>query len=241
MTSIQHDTQERPTGRGHRWVAALGLMLAASGAFAADRPQALPGEEGARAAAPMPCPQGLERYLPGDYYFCRAAQHFWSGYQEMAISALKEAGRWGSKPAQYALGVMYFNGDRVPANRPLGLAWLALSAERHTPVYEATFVSAYGKTGAAERAQANAYWNSMKPTYADEVAAARAKLRFDREFAKIKGNDSISIDGLAAGSSFSVTQLLQNEQAAYFAGYQSRVYVGDATLVPIGEAARTSQ
>lgn len=238
---MRYDTRQRPTGRGHRWAAALGLMFAASGVFAGDRPKALPGEEGARAAAPMPCPQGLERYLPGDYYFCRAAQHFWSGYQEMAISALKEAARWGSKPAQYALGVMYFNGDRVPANRPLGLAWLALSAERHTPVYEATFVSAYGKTGAAERAQANAYWNSMKPTYADAVAAARAKLRFDREFVKIKGNDSIYIDGLAGGSSFSVTQLLQNEQAAFFAGYQSRVYVGDATLVPIGEAAKASQ
>lgn len=31
------------------------------------------------------------------------------------------------------------------------------------------------------------------------------------------------------------------EQAIYFAGYQSRVYVGDATLVPIGEAAKASQ
>jgi TPR repeat protein len=242
MTGRLQDTRKR-AGRGHRKAAALILAFAFAGqaAVAEDRPMPLPGKDGAVAASPLPCPGGLERYLPGDYYFCRAAQHFWSGYQGLAIEALKEAARWGSKPAQYALGVMYFNGDRVPPNRPLGLAWLALSAERHTPVYESTFVSAYGKLSAAERARANAYWNDMKPTYADAVAAARAKLRFEREFAKIKGHDSLYIDGFGGGSSYTVAQMLETEKAVYFAGYESQVFVGDATLVPIGEAARPAR
>lgn len=84
-------THEAMSMRASRWAIALGWLLAASGSFADNRPQPLPGKDGAAAAAPQPCPQGLERFLPGDYYFCRAAQHFWSGYQEMAISALKEA------------------------------------------------------------------------------------------------------------------------------------------------------
>ena len=222
-------------------------------AHAAQRPQPLPDQKSEVAKSLMPCPGGLERFLPGDYYFCSAARNFWSGHEGLAREGLKEAARWANKPAQYALGVMYFNGDHAEKNRPLGLAWLALAAERHDPSYEPTFISAYGQVTPEELALANAYWKQLKQTYADDVAAPRAERRFDREYQQIAWainfGGSIFIDGLTlpygyGGSNdmplqggFSLGRLLQTQKAMYFYGYDSHVFVGDAELVPIGQVA----
>src|SRR4051812_44385584 len=111
------------------------LALAAGAIQAADRPAPLPNQEDVVARSLAPCPGGLERFLPGDYYFCPAARNYGRGHPGLARESLKSAARWASKPAQYALGIMYFNGARADLNRPLGLAWLAIAAERHDPAY----------------------------------------------------------------------------------------------------------
>lgn len=235
-------------------VLALTLILAAPAAMAGERPQPLAGQKATVAKSLLPCPGGLERFLPGDYYFCSAARNYWSGNEGLARESLKNAARWASKPAQYALGVMYFNGDHAQRNRPLGLAWLALAAERHDPSYEPTFISAYGQVTPQELAQANAYWKDLKETYADAVAAPRAERRFDREYQQIAWatnfGGSVFLDGVTvpygiAGygddtplqSGFSLGRLLQSQKAMYFYGYDSHVFVGDAQLVPIGQVA----
>ncbi|SEP08708.1 hypothetical protein SAMN02800692_3570 [Luteibacter sp. UNC138MFCol5.1] len=238
-------------------VLALLLVLATPmAALAGQRPQPLPDQKDVVAKSLMPCPGGLERFLPGDYYFCSAARSYWSGHEGLARESLKDAARWASKPAQYALGVMYFNGDHAQRNRPLGLAWLALAAERHDPSYEPAFISAFQQVTPEERAQANAYWQELKETYADAVAAPRAERRFDREYQQIAWatnfGGSVFIDGVTIPygygfaedaplqSGFSLGRLLQSQKAIYFYGYNSHVFVGDAELVPIGTiAART--
>jgi TPR repeat protein len=232
---------------------ALSLALAAPvAAFAGERPQPLPDQQSVVSKSLAPCPGGLERFLPGDYYFCSAARNYWSGHEGLARESLKNAARWASKPAQYALGVMYFNGDHADKNRPLGLAWLALAAERHDPAYEPTFISAYQQVSPEELAQANAYWKDLKDNYADDVAAPRAERRFDREYEQIAWavnfGGSIFVDGVTlppgestafAGGSlqsgFSLGRMLQTQKAMYFYGYNSHVFVGDAELVPISQ------
>lgn len=234
------------------FVLSLAALAAAPLAVAGDKPQPLPDQKDAVSRSLMPCPGGLERFLPGDYYFCSAARSFWSGHDGLARQSLLNAAAWGSKPAQYALGVMYFNGDHAEKNRPLGLAWLALASERHDPAYEPAFVSAYQQVTPDELSQANAYWKDLKGTYADAVAAPRAERRFDREYRQIAWavnfGGSIFVDGVTlpygyAGipggqplqSGFSLGRMLQTQKAMYFYGYNSHVFVGDAELVPISQ------
>ncbi|MET0255424.1 MAG: hypothetical protein ABW193_06500 [Luteibacter sp.] len=238
---------------------ALTLMMAAPAAgFAADRPQPLPDQKDTVAKSLLPCPGGLERFLPGDYYFCSAARSYWSGHPGLAREALKDAAQWASKPAQYALGIMYFNGDHAEKNRPLGLAWLALAAERHDPAYEPGFVSAYKQVSPEELAQANAYWLDLKKKYADDIAGPRAERRFDREYQQIAWavdfGGSVFIDGVTVPyglntlsnsmplqSGFSLGRMLQTQKAMYFYGYNSHVFVGDAVLVPVSQVAPRKQ
>jgi hypothetical protein len=228
------------------------LALTASAATAAERPVPLPDQQAKVADSLQPCPGGLERFLPGEYYFCAAAQAFWSGREGLARENLKDAARWASKPAEYALGIMYFNGDHAERNRPLGLAWLALAAERHDPAYEPGFVSAYHSATPQELEQANAYWSDLKATYADAVAAPRAERQFDRAYHDLAWaadfGGSVFIDGvimpttaaasadnLPLQSGFSVGRILQAQRATYFYGYNSHVFVGDAELVPVSQ------
>jgi hypothetical protein len=225
--------------------------LATGCASQASRPQPLPDQKINVAEQMRRCAGGLERFLPGEYYFCEATRQFWTGRDALARENLKDAAAWASKPAQYALGVMYFNGDHAEANRPLGVAWLALAAERHDPRYEPVFVSAYRALSPGEKAQADAYWNDMKTTYADDFAAARASRRFDREYQArawaTSFGASVYVDGLSlpetyvagtmfpGGGSFALARMLKVERDAYFAGYDTSVFVGDATMVPLSE------
>lgn len=233
---------------------AMAALTVATPVMAGDRPEPMPGQEKAVQLSLEQCPSGIERMLPGDYYFCVAAQDFWSGHQDRALELLTDSARWASKPAQYALGIMYFNGDRVAANKPLGLAWLALAAERHDPQYEPVFVSAYAQATPAERAQANTLWKTMTPIYGDDVAATRAKLRFDREIKPIRdaafwggrayvagasmgtfSEDPMSGDG-GMSSAFAVEHGIDATAAQFFHGWKENVYVGNAELVPLEQA-----
>jgi len=219
----------------------LASAMALAGCNHANRPQPLPGQEAIVANVLEGCPYGLERFLPGDYYYCQGASHFWAGRFGMSRDSFESAARWGSKPAQEMLGLMNFNGDHMPQNRPLGVAWLALAAERHGPEYEGRFVSAYQQLTPTEHAQADAYWRQLKPVYADAVAAARADHRFTRAYHELEMAVAFGggayINGMTSGveNGLSLTARIKNERDTFFAGYDTQVWVGDAELVPLGQ------
>jgi TPR repeat protein len=236
-------------------VAFVSTTAGALPALAAEKPQPLPDQDKRLVADSLrECPTGLERFLPGDYYYCDAARNFWSGRDGAARESLKDSAAWANKHAQYALGIMYFNGDHAEQNRALGLAWLGLANERHDPEMEAAFIDAYRKVTPEELAQANAYYAEMKPKYADTVAATRASKRFDRAygdlFYAVNFGGSVFIDGLTGlqmsdgisqnqeqngSTGFVVGRLLQSRKAVALAGWHESVTVGDPTLVPIAQ------
>jgi len=207
------------------------------------------------------CAQGLERLLPGNYYFCAAARDLGHGHNARSRERLQDAAHWASKPAQYALGLMYFNGDEGPQNRPLGIAWLALADERHDPRFEGAFIQAYQQASPAERAAANTYWLSLKEEYSDEVAGRRARLRYTNEMRNIEAaslfGGSVFIDGITppdgpgfgqfnngessrvSGShGFAINRSLAKDGEEFFRGMAGTVTVGEVTptnLVPIGQ------
>ncbi|MBB5360756.1 hypothetical protein HDE76_004004 [Rhodanobacter sp. ANJX3] len=134
------------------------------------------------------CNRGLEQILPGDYYACEARYYFQNGHNQHGASELEEAAYWASKDAQFALGLMYFNGDMqgIPANRPLALAWLALAAERNDFDHQRSYAIARAKSSEQDIQASDALLKKMQSTYGDKVAGLRAMRRFNHEIAPLE-------------------------------------------------------
>jgi hypothetical protein len=133
------------------------------------------------------CAEGTERFLPGDYYFCTANKALQAGKAGKAVAMYEESAAWGDKRAMFNLGLLYLRGESVPRNEPLGLAWLALSAERAGDrLQREVLAGAWTAASPEARSAADALWTQMKPKYADRVALVRAKHRYDRETAQLR-------------------------------------------------------
>lgn len=115
---------------------------------------------------------------PGVYYFQLATRAFEKKQYQFAINMYQVAASWAYKPAEYNLGVMYYRGQGIPVNRPLGAAWMVLAAERNTPQYVQARNLMVTPLSNAEFAKVNTLWKQLKPTYGDEVALHRAKVRW---------------------------------------------------------------
>jgi hypothetical protein len=180
------------------------------------------------------CIDGLERILPADYYGCRALYHLqrehWSSYRE----SLRDAAYWANKNAQYLLGIAFFNGDvgDIPANRPLGLAWLALAAERKNPDYVTAYAGAVARSSPAEKQQASKIYLKLKKDYSDKVAGTRAVQRFNHEIQPMQ--DAAQSGGFAYISGFgpfpeqasTVVKRLHDQAEKDFEGLMGTVTVG---------------
>lgn len=163
-----------------RFLFAAGLAMASTGQAASPPPA--PG------AAPIACDQYAGRALPGDYNFCLGHRYWESGQYQAARQMLELAAGWGNKAAQRALGVAYFNGDGLLLDRPLGLAWLALAAERKEPAAAMLYNSALARASADERRTAVRILARLRGRYADDVAALRADRRFQRTLREMSSN-----------------------------------------------------
>ncbi|MGH8190663.1 MAG: tetratricopeptide repeat protein [Rhodanobacteraceae bacterium] len=117
---------------------------------------------------------------PGVYYFDLGAQAFRRHDYMHAVAMYKVAASWAYKPAEYNLALMYFRGQGVPADRPLGAAWAVLAAERGSPLYVEARDAMITILNKAEFAQTDELWGQLKQTYGDKVALTRAKARWRR-------------------------------------------------------------
>ena len=183
----------------------------------------------------MHCPSALYEFLPGAVNYCLGVKALQRKHYASAREMFKLAASWGDKRAQYLLGIMYFNGEHVAADRVLGLAWLALAAERPVPLYRATFSSALAKTPPAERKLAQAKLNEMTPIYRDSYAAERADTHYQRALETLNpfqtDSPTICLDGITSGDPMScptvtaARQVLDQEATRYFRGWGGHVTV----------------
>lgn len=231
----------------------FGLVLVGLASTSASAETAL------AALAKSDCPSGLEHHLPGVYYYCVGRKALAGGNDGKARSMFEIAAAWGSKQAQFMLGLGYFRGDAWARNRPLGLAWLDLAAERQTPLFVAILRSARSHASAAEQAEAARLLQTMKPRYADAHAAHRAFRRyqaFQQQLAAaepyggqfcIAGLTSATVAPIGANSTNpdscagqqsagSVARLLDGYAHVLFDRWQGHVTVGDTQPVS-GDAA----
>lgn len=191
-------------------VRALIVVLAVSAVVmfhaAMAAPAVQPGQAGAGNRMPLAdvaranCPQGLERYAPGEYYYCVGVRDLAAGKFARASEMLDDAARWGNKRAQFLLGVGYFKGDAGQLNRPLGLAYLQLASERDTPFYLAVYRSAAKQASVQEQGQARHLLQAMMPVYGDATAARRAERHYRHERSDLTSqagfDEKVCIDGI---------------------------------------------
>ena len=115
---------------------------------------------------------------PGVRFFALGVQAFRKGDYRHAIDMYKVAASWAYKPAEYNLGVMYFKGQGVPVDRPLGAAWMVLAAERDDPQYVKARDVMITLLSVADFARTDELWGKLKQTYGDKVALRRAKAQW---------------------------------------------------------------
>jgi len=204
--------QETRMMSGRTAIASLVLGFAALAAQAATA--APPGPAGGDNSpitlaelGKLGCASGLERFLPGVYYYCVGARDLANHRDASGVEMLELAAAWGSKPAQFTLGVGYFNGDIAVQDRARGLAWLGLAAERGDPSYQALLRSAWRQATPDEQARANVLWKSMLPTYGDARAATRAERRYRHERDQLLG-------GVTLGRRVCIAGLTQRDMVA---------------------------
>ncbi len=125
---------------------------------------------------------------PGEYYFKLAVQAFQKQQYSYAIDMYKVAASWAYKPAEYNLGVMYFKGQGVPVDRPLGTAWMVLAAERNTPHYDQVRDLMVTLLSNNEFSKADALYGELKPTYGDATALHKAEVRWAQVRAAMTGS-----------------------------------------------------
>ncbi|QNJ99931.1 SEL1-like repeat protein [Dyella telluris] len=191
---------------------ACAMLLLAGSAQAAYPPQSATGEAPARETfkpdrspeevGQSYCPTGMQRFVPGSYYYCMGRRELAKGNHARSMAALIEAARWGSKQAQFLLGVGYFKGDNPRQDRARGLAWLGLAAERGDVLYLGVLKSAMAQATDEEKARASQLYTELLGSYGDDVAAVRAERRYRRERDQLVRGDvygaEICIDGLNA-------------------------------------------
>jgi hypothetical protein len=138
---------------------------------------------------------------PGEKFYFNAVRAVAKKDYVFALNMYQVSASWAYKPAQYNLGVMYLKGEGVPVDRPRAMAWMALASERGDVAYVQARELVYADLSKEEFARANEIWRELKPTYADESALARAKMRWAHVRAAMTGSHVGSVGNLKIGSS----------------------------------------
>lgn len=115
------------------------------------------------------------RYFPGSSNYCLGIRYWENGSYQRGLKLLKLAAGWANKDAQYALGLIYFNGHHVATNRALGVAWLTLANERQAdPQIALAARSVVEQAQPRENRRAKHLLQQMRKKYSDAVAGRRA-------------------------------------------------------------------
>ena len=115
---------------------------------------------------------------PGAKYLTIGLWAAQKGDHVHAAAMHKVAASWAYKPAEYNLGVMYFNGHGVPVDRALGAAWMVLAAERGNKHYAGARDMMVSLLSDPEFARTDELWGQLIPTYGDKVALRRVKAQW---------------------------------------------------------------
>ena len=110
---------------------------------------------------------------PDAYYTCEAMQSFKHGFDTHALEHLKRASKWGSKTAQYRVGLMILGGIGTEADPIEGAAWLLLANERNNSDISARLREVQDKMSTEDWEVAHQRALVLKEEYGDFAALER--------------------------------------------------------------------
>lgn len=110
---------------------------------------------------------------PDLFYTCEARQSFKKGFDAHALSLFKRAAKWGSKSAQYRIGLMTLAGMGTEADLVEGTAWLFLANERNADEVTEQLDLALNNLTGDEIDAAKIRARELRETYGDIAALER--------------------------------------------------------------------
>lgn len=172
---------------------------------------------------------------------------------ELALTYLMRAARHADKPSQAVIAEMYWKGIGVPADRPLGYAWMDIAAERLYHDFVVHRERYWRELSEAERADALQRGQAILAEYGDDAAKPRMEKILRAARRKITGSrvgsvgniQIIPFTGPLAGSGMQIKgeeyyadkywrpqQYWRLQDEIWQAPLRGRVDVGDVQSVP---------
>jgi len=186
-------------------------------------------------------PEPSSRHNRGNYFLRKGETAFQRGDYASAEHRWEISAYMGHKVAQYNLGLMYFKGVGLKADRPRGVAFLAVAAERGDPPLEQALQWAYAQLTPEEARRADTLWREqIKPRYADEAAMPRAMSVWRMDLVMATGSHTghvigpLEVTDLSTGivdDGMTRQRRLHEQGGPYTNPLYPRVEVGD--LVPL--------
>jgi len=121
------------------------------------------------------------RLFPGQYFEQKAQFYLKKRDYRAALQMFELSGFWADKVSQYNVGIMYFSGIGVPADRVKGAAWLGIAAEAHDDLADQALQVAYASLSADEKRAADAEFRALDRTYGDAVSVPRALAQYAKD------------------------------------------------------------
>jgi len=121
------------------------------------------------------------RLFPGQYFEQKAQFYLKNRDYRAALQMFELSGFWADKVSQYNVGIMYFSGIGVPADRIKGAAWLGIAAEAHDDLADQALQVAYASLSADEKRAADAEFRTLDEKYGDAVSVPRALAQYAKD------------------------------------------------------------
>lgn len=142
----------------------------------------------ASASAPAASQISFE-HTPSAAPFAQGEQAYRHGRYARAMRFYKSAARWSDKIAQFQIGLMYYSGEGVEPDHPLGWAWIEMAAERGYPQYEALSERIWAQMDEDQRARASRILEQeLLPEYGDEATVPRTARRMKQDRQRMTGS-----------------------------------------------------
>ncbi|MET3653061.1 hypothetical protein [Dyella japonica] len=121
-------------------------------------------------------------------YRYKGMEAYADGHHRDAFHYFRLASRYADKTSQALVGVMYWTGDGVARDRPLGYAWMDLAASRGYPELLHQRQIYWDQLSDAERAKAQALRPTLDADYGDVAGANRVTLEFGAGRRQVTGS-----------------------------------------------------
>jgi len=115
-------------------------------------------------------------------------QAYKAGDKQAAVGWLLKAASYADKPAQAMLAAMYWNGDGIPRDRPLGYAWMDLAADRGYRDLLVQREKYWAQLDAAERERTVTEGRGIHGKYNDEQGLRRLDRALQRKADQATGS-----------------------------------------------------